>query len=84
MPVRRPRRRILLNAPVAWDLLDRLNLSQNRLADPLGCSSSHVSRLFNGARCPSPAMRQRLQEVLGAGFDELFIVEELIVEELDE
>ena len=72
-----------MNSPVAWDRLDRLNLSQNQLADLLGCSSSHVSRLFNGTRFPSAAMRQGMQEVLGAGFDELFIVEEF-VEEFDE
>ena len=76
MSGRRPKRRILLNAPVAWDRMDPRNLSQNLLADLLGCSSSHLSRVFNGTRCPSPALRQRMQEELGAGFEELFIVEE--------
>ena len=31
---------------------------------------------FHGTRCASPALRQRMQGELGAGFDELFIVEE--------
>ena len=44
--------------------------------DLLGCSPSHLSRVFNGTRCLSPALRQRMQEELGVGFDELFIVEE--------
>ena len=77
MSGRRPKRRILLNAPVAWGRMDPRNLSQNRLADLLGCTTSHLSRVFNGTRSPSPALRQRMQEELGAGFDELFIVEEL-------
>ena len=72
----RPRRRILLNAPVAWDRMDPRNLSQNQLADLLGYTPSHLSRVFNGTRCPSAALRQRMQEELGAGFDELFIVED--------
>ena len=76
MSGRRPKRRILLNPPAAWDRMDPRNLSQNRLADLLGCSPSHLSRVFNGTRCPSPALRQRMQEELGAGFGELFIVEE--------
>ena len=76
MSGRRPKRRILLNAPVAWDLMDPRNLSQNQLADLLGCSPSHLSRVFNGTRCLSPALRQRMQEELGVGFEELFIVEE--------
>ena len=76
MSARRPRRRILASAPAFWDRMDVLNISQNQLADLVGCSVSHLSLVLNGKRSPSPRKRQRMQEVLGAGFDELFYMEE--------
>ena len=76
MSARRTRRRILARAPAVWERMDQLNLSQNQLADLVGCSISHLSLVLNGKRSPSPRKRQRMQEVLGAGFDELFVMEE--------
>ena len=75
MSARRTRRRILARAPAFWERMDHLNLSQNQLADLVGCSISHLSLVLNGKRSPSPKKRQRMQEVLGAGFDELFATE---------
>ena len=84
MSGRRTKRRILVNGPAVWDRMDPLNLSQNQLADLLGCSISHLSLLLNGKRSPSPRMRQRMQEVLGAGFGELFTTELFITEVVHE
>ena len=75
MSGKRPKRRVRAKAPAVWDRMDRLNLSQNQLAGLLECSISHLSLVINGKRSPSPGMRQRMQEVLGAGFDELFTTE---------
>ena len=76
MLARRSRRRILARATAFWDRMDVLNISQNQLADLVGCSVSHLSLVLNGKRSPSPKKRQRMQDVLGAGFDELFYVED--------
>ncbi len=57
-----------------WDWINRNNVSQNDLADMLGISHGHFSRLMNGWRGPSPQLR-RMQEVLGViNFDDLFIM----------
>ena len=75
MPGRRSAKRVMLRAEAVWDRLSRLNMSQNELADLLGISSSHLSRLINGRRCPSPSMRRHLMDALGCSeFDELFVV----------
>ena len=68
-------RRVLLKQEALWDRLDRLNISQNELARMLAISTGHLSRLVNGQRCPSPAMRRRLMEALDCQeFDDLFHV----------
>ena len=77
MSVRRARRRILARATAVWERMDVLNISQNQLADLVGCSVSHLSLVLNRKRSPSPKKRQRMQDVLGAGFDELFYVEDV-------
>ena len=64
-----------MNAVAAWDLLHRRNMTKNELASRTGLATGYLSQLLNGKRNPSPATRQRLQEVLGAEFDELFILE---------
>ena len=75
MPGKRPVWKVKLRAEAVWDRLNRLNMSQNDLARLLGVSSGHLSRLINGRRCPSPSMRQRLQQTLGCSeFEELFIM----------
>ena len=75
MPGKRSARKVMLRAEAVWDRLSRLNMSQNELSDLLGISSSHLSRLINGRRCPSPSMRRRLMDALDCSdFDELFVV----------
>ncbi len=68
-------RRVLLKREALWERLDRLNISQNELARRLGITTGHLSRLVNGRRCPSPALRRLLMEVLECQeFDDLFYV----------
>ena len=61
--VERPASKVMLRAEAVWDRLNRLNMTQNELADLLEISSGHLSRLVNGRRCPSPSMRRRFMEV---------------------
>ena len=77
MSGKRRKREVLVIAQAAWFHMDRLNISQNELAELLGRSSPFVSQILNGAKSPSPVTRRRMQEVLGAGFDELFVVVEV-------
>ena len=46
------------------------------LADLTGLATGYLSQLLNGKRYPSAATRRRLQDALGVGFDDLFIMEE--------
>ena len=74
MPGRRTRR-VFLRPEALWDRLDRLNISQSDLSRRLDVSTTHLSRLVNGQRCPSPSMRRRLMEGLDCqDFDDLFYV----------
>lgn len=74
MPGRRTRR-VLLKREAFWVRLDRLNISQNELARRLGITTGHLSRLVNGQRRPSPALRRVLMETLECQeFDDLFFV----------
>ena len=77
MSGKRRRRKVLVIAQAVWFHMDRLNITQNELAELLGRSSAFVSRIIDGAKCPSPETRRRMQEVLGVGFDELFVVVEV-------
>ncbi len=68
--------RVRLKAEAVWELLNRLNLTQNELARRIGRSSGYLSQLINGERCPSPETRRRLMEALGVSdFDVLFVLE---------
>ena len=68
--------RVRLKAESVWELLNRLNLTQNELARRIGRSSGYLSQLINGERCPSPETRRRLMAVLGVSdFDVLFVME---------
>jgi len=68
--------RVRLKAEAVWELLNRLNLTQNELARRIGRSSGYLSQLINGERCPSGETRQRLMDVLGVSdFDVLFVQE---------
>ena len=68
--------RVRLRAEEVWELLNRLNLTQNELARRIGRSSGYLSQLINGERCPSAETRRRLMQVLGVSdFDDLFVME---------
>ena len=75
MSGKKPLVRVRLNAVAFWDLLHRRNMTKNEVAERAGLATGYLSQLLNGKRCPSAAARQRLQDVLEAEFDELFIVE---------
>ena len=45
--------RVWLNPVAAWELLDRLDISQNQLARLAGIYPGHLSLLMNGKRSPA-------------------------------
>jgi len=57
--------RVWLNPVAVWELLDRLDISQNQLARRAGISTGHISLLMKGKRSPSPGVRRRLMKALG-------------------
>ena len=65
-------RRVLVRSLAVWAFMDRRNLTQNQLANLLGLTSGYLSQVINGVKSPSAALRQRMQDVLGAEFDDLF------------
>ncbi len=70
---RRQRIVVRLRPQALWDRLARLHRSQNWLADELGISRSHLSRLVNREHSPSGSLRRRMQRVLDVeDFHELF------------
>ena len=73
---RRRRTVIRVKAQALWERLALLHRSQNWLADELGISRSHLSRLVNRERATSGRVRTRMQRVLGVeDFHELFFIE---------
>ena len=76
MKRRQPSSRVKLSPNRVWELLNRLNMSQNELARMACISSGYLSQLMSGTRCPSAEVRRRLMDVLRvADFDDLFILE---------
>ncbi len=76
MKRRQPSSRVKLNTHAVWELLNRLNMTQNELATRVGTSSGYLSQMMSGTRCPSAEMRKRLMEALGVTrFEDLFILE---------
>ena len=68
--------RVWLNPVAVWELLDRLDISQNQLARLAGISPGHLSLLMNGKRSPAPGVRRRLMQALGVDdFHVLFVME---------
>src|SRR5262245_63879710 len=58
------------------EFLAQSRLSQNHWALKLGLSRGHWSEIVNGRHpYPSPKTRERMIEVLGLAFDELFEIE---------
>ena len=73
---RQPSSRVKLNPHAVWELLNRLNMTQNELATRVGTSSGYLSQMMSGTRCPSAEMRKRLMEALGVTrFEDLFVLE---------
>ena len=73
---RRLRPVVRLKSQALWARLAMLHRSQNWLADELGISRSHLSRLVNRERSASGRLRRRMQRVLEVeDFHELFIIE---------
>jgi transcriptional regulator with XRE-family HTH domain len=69
--------RVKLNQTAVMRAIARRNMSQNMLAIRAGISSGYISQIMCGTRNPSPAVRQKLQEVLQPlTFDDIFIIEE--------
>ncbi len=78
MKRRQPSTRVRLNPHKMWELMNRLNMSQNELARLVGTSSSYLSQLMSGHRCPSADFRKKLMDALGVtDFDDLFYLEEV-------
>ena len=76
MKRRQPTSRVKLDPHKVWAILNRLNMTQNELAEKVGTSSSYLSQLMSGHRCPSAALRKKLMEALGVtDFDDLFYLE---------
>ena len=74
---------VRLNRDFLDILLARRNMSQNSLARVLGLSTGYMAQLMNGDRYPSPRLRQRMLDILNPlSFDDLFIVEHSIEEDL--
>ncbi|UCD23979.1 MAG: ABC transporter permease, partial [Gemmatimonadota bacterium] len=68
--------RVRLKQQQLRDLVAQSTLSQNHWAIKLGISRGHWSEIVNGKHpYPSPKTRERLLEVFGVAFDELFEVE---------
>ena len=78
MKRRQPVSRVRLDPHKVWELLNRLNMTQSELARLLDTSSSYLSQLMSGHRCPSAAFRKGLMDVLGVtDFDDLFYMEDV-------
>ena len=78
MQPRRAKSRVLIRTTVAWELLDKLDMSQNELARRCGISRGYMSQLMRWERSPSAQLRRRLQEVLGIeDFHVLFFIQEV-------
>ncbi|MBW1855448.1 MAG: helix-turn-helix transcriptional regulator [Deltaproteobacteria bacterium] len=58
-------------------ILMRKNKSQNWLAHKLEVSTGYMSQLVDGARCPSPKLRERIMNNLTElKFDDLFEIKD--------
>ena len=68
--------RVRLKLDRLHDLIARGNLSQNHWAIKIGMSRGHWSEIVNGKHIhPSPKTRERMVEVFGVSFDDLFEIE---------
>ncbi len=68
--------KVRLNQQAILCAIAKRNMSQNMLAIRVGTSSGYISQIIRGIRHPSPAMRQKLQDVLAPlTFDDIFLID---------
>lgn len=67
--------RVRVNQDAVQVAMAKRNMSQNMLAIRAGISSGYISQIMCGTRYPSPKVRQKILDVLGMDFDEVFIIE---------
>jgi transcriptional regulator with XRE-family HTH domain len=67
--------KVRVNQDVVQIAMAKRNMSQNMLAIRAGISSGYISQLMCGTRYPSPRIRQKILDVLGMDFDEVFVIE---------
>ena len=67
--------RVRVNQDAVQVAMAKRNMSQNMLAIRAGISSGYISQLMCGTRYPSPRVRQKILDVLGMDFDDIFIIE---------
>jgi transcriptional regulator with XRE-family HTH domain len=70
-----PMIRVRVNQDAVQIAMAKRNMSQNMLAIRAGISSGYISQLMCGTRYPSPKVRQKILDVLGMDFDDVFIIE---------
>ena len=75
MNIRDRRPRVRIRTREVYELLERLNMSQNRLAELAGLTSGYLSMILTGKRTASPDARWRIQQALGVEFDAIFEME---------
>jgi len=69
--------KVKINKSVVLKETARRNMSLNMLAHKAGISSGYISQLISGDRCPSPQLREKIQQALQPlTFDDIFIMEE--------
>ncbi len=73
-PEHRPLR-VWIDADALWELLRARGISQNELARRAGITGAYLSQLVNRKRSPSIETMQRLVEVLGVTFSDIFVIE---------
>ena len=67
--------KVRVNQDAVHVAIAKRNMSQNMLAIRAGISSGYISQLMCGARYPSPKVRQKILDVLGMDFDDVFLIE---------
>ena len=76
MKRRQPSSRVRFDPDRVWKHSNRLNMNQNELARVGGTSTSYMSQLMSGTRCPSATLCKRLMEAPDVvRFEDLFILE---------
>ena len=67
--------KVRVNQDAVQVAMAKRNMSQNMLAIRAGISSGYISQIICGTRYPSPRVRQKILDILGMDFDDVFIIE---------